>query len=224
MAVAREMDQFFSFFARACNGVHGCKFDGLYDWDRSRLMGNPFSSVLSFDGRNLSARIIMRREIFRLLPFDENGFMEIILVLREKISSRTRQVNKYQFLFFFLFDYYYYFFFLSSNSRSTGHYLNLRFFNIFDWNWIRLNSCSKLYILWCIYNFLKWKIKKKVLPRVSVVTWDRERKRPAVARNRFFCAIFLSTFHDSARFHPRPSPRGLTGSSITSFCRNLFDQ
>lgn len=111
MAVAREMDQFFSFFARACNGVHGCKFDGLYDWDRSRLMGNPFSSVLSFDGRNLSARIIMRREIFRLLPFDENDFMEIILVLREKISSRTRQVNKYQFLFFFLFDYYYFFFF-----------------------------------------------------------------------------------------------------------------
>lgn len=53
----------------------------------------------------------MRREIFRLLPFDENDFMEIILVLREKISSRTRQVNKYQFLFFFLFDYYYFFFF-----------------------------------------------------------------------------------------------------------------
>lgn len=75
---------FFFFFARACNGVHGCKFDGLYDWDRSAFNGNPFSSVLSFDGRNLSVCIIMRREIFRLLPFDENAFMEIVLLFYEK--------------------------------------------------------------------------------------------------------------------------------------------
>lgn len=44
--IAREMDQF---FFCTCNGVHGCKFDSLYDWDRSGFNGNPFSSVLSFD-------------------------------------------------------------------------------------------------------------------------------------------------------------------------------